>query len=425
MKIAQICGEIEGVGVTRFIIEQNNAFKSCGHNITTYFCPNRNNNKLTKRQKQQNIDNIIEYDYSKSMLDEINSCDLVFINQLMLKTREEEYVKKYMNFLIDEIQGPKKIFFINSHKISGQDQYNREIWADPVFLNSVDYIATFNHTTPIYSKIKSIIGEEVAMKKFISMLLPYKFDENIEWCPLENKHKRITYIGRYATFKCPEMLLDVHKHLQGIYEFEMRGIDRSISTVGLPDLFYELDPDKKKSLKERILGPSKYTRQFNKTWMKENNTDEELMVDMKHDDKVWIFGPYDRRVGLKAINKSVFGAEFFHLKDHSFYGDDIEYAMMEIVEQGTVPLFNWHAGENIKLHENGKQTDKSFLDLNIGLYLKRDLSNIDEIISKLDELYHSKEKYDEYRKYNLEMMKIHHDYKSVVTEFLEQIDLKN
>ena len=93
-----------------------------------------------------------------------------------------------------------------------------------------------------------------------------------------------------------------------------------------------------------------------------------------------IFGEYKREDGLLAISKSAFGGEFYNLKTESDYGDNFEYAMHEIIEYGTVPIFDMHMLKSVHIFENGKRTNRTWFDENIAIGLEKDLSNISDSI---------------------------------------------
>lgn len=424
MKIIQIFGQIAGAGITRYISEMNNAFISAGHDVIAYFCQNENEPKNGTKKKYQSVPNAIKYDYSEESLKNINSADIVCVHELMPAKTNKKYLDPFMKLILEDINGPKKVFFMNGHTIIGYRNYfpidsltNKEL------LNSFDKIATFNHQTPAYSKVKETIGEE-AMKKYIHMLHPYKFDDSCKdkWLSISDKSKRITYIGRWAGFKNPKQVQELHKYANKYFEFEMRGITRSIGTASTPDLFYEIGNDKTKSFKENIIGPSKYTEIINNQWYIDHNIENnDLLLDYPRNNKMFIFGPYIREDGLLAVSKASFGAEFYILKDKHFYGHNIEYCMMEIIEQGTILLADYFTGESIHMHENAKDTGKSMIDLNIGVFLKTDRSNIDEIVEQMNNLYNDEKLYNEMRNRSLEIVKKHTDPISVANNFIEEV----
>ena len=423
MKIVQICGLIEGAGITRYMIELNYALKAAGNDVEIYYCQHEDEIKNAK-PKWQTIPNVIKYDYSAEPLNHINEADVVCINQLMPVKADAKYREPFMRLITEQITKPKKVFFINGHNVIGYKFYGIELLKDKDFLNSFDRITTFDSNTSLYETIKKTIGEDEAMKKYLYMHHPYHFNEEYinNWLPVSEKAKRVTYIGRWAEFKNPRLVQDFHKIARNDFEFEMRGIIPMIGTAAVPDLFYELNPDTSLSLKERKMGPSKFTEVINGKWIKEHGLPKgDLCLDVPHGNKMFIFGAYVREDGLKAMAKASFGAEFYRLKDKRFYGDNPEYAMIEIIEQGTLPLFDKFTGENIHMYENGIKTYNSMVDLNMGVYLEKDCSNAYEIIEQMNYLINNPNKYDEMRHNCLDIMMKHTDPVSTANKFIEDI----
>ena len=91
-----------------------------------------------------------------------------------------------------------------------------------------------------------------------------------------------------------------------------------------------------------------------------------------------------------------FGVDFFNLSTHA-YGDTIEYAIYDIVNCGTIPVLDEEMGKHIHLYENGKRIDKTLYSENAGIFIKADLSNLNEAIQQMNELYNDKSKYEAFR----------------------------
>jgi hypothetical protein len=112
---------------------------------------------------------------------------------------------------------------------------------------------------------------------------------------------------------------------------------------------------------------------------------------------------------MEAIRKAAFGMEFYRLKTAGEHGDNLEYCMHEIVEQGTIPIFDAFACRSIKVYKNGLPTDQSLYDANIGLYLEQDFSNVQEIRKRMNEIYDNEELYEDYRNRAWNILKQHLD----------------
>ena len=154
-------------------------------------------------------------------------------------------------------------------------------------------------------------------------------------------------------------------------------------------------------------------------WKKEHGLDkDDLLIDYPHE-KMFIFGEYKREDGMLAISKSAFGGEFYNLKKPEDYGDNLEYAMHEIIEYGTIPIFDTHAMKSIHAYENGIRTNMSLYDLNISINLNRDLSNLEEVIDKVEYLYNNPDEYEKMRIRAYDVLKKHTDPISTINIFVE------
>lgn len=425
MKIIQLCGLIEGAGITRYLIEVNNALKLAGHDVKAYECSlDTNYANRPKSKRNQDLDEVYMLDYSPSTIEDINSADIVFVHQLMPKKASQEIKDAFRDLIINKLPHPKKIMFFNDHStttVGFSKFYGGEWLKDKEFLDAFDHYAIHCNTNTYMRVLRNVVGKDIADSKYVYMHHPYYMDESIKekWLPLNQKHKRVTYIGRWHTVKHPERMLDLNRYAiqhDKDVEFEMRGIVRLIGIVYVPGLFYELDQTKVG--KESIIGPSKETIAVTPTWKKEHGIDkDDLMIDVPHD-KMFIFGEYQRKDGMLAISKSAFGAEFYSLKNASDYGDNLEYAMHEIIEQGTIPIFDEHMLKSVHAYKNGKRTDMSLYDLDIALPLKSDLSNIDEIFAQIDYLYNNETVYNNMRNRAYRVLKDHTDPVSTINEFI-------
>lgn len=421
MKIVQICGLLEGAGITRYMIEMRNAFISAGYEVESYVCQHEDDEDLKKNW--QTMKEVQYYDYTEKSFKHICEADIVCIHQLMPAKADKKYRDPFMQLLKD-INGPKKVFFINGHNVIGYKFYGIDILEDKEFLMSFDRIATFYHTTPLFRKIKETIGEDEAMKRFIQIHHPYKFDEDCKdkWLSLDNKANRVTYIGRWAQFKNPMLMQKLHKVARDEFEFEMRGILPMIGVASVPDLFYEMRDDKKLSFKEKIIGPSQYTYKITAKWKREHGVDtKDLLLDYPHGNRMFIFGPYKRDDGMKAIAKSKFGVDFYYLKDSTYYGDNVEYAQLEIIEQGAIPMFDLFTAKSVNMYVDGKTTNTSIYDNNLGVSLSNDMSNVKEVIEQMKELAYDEKKYNDMRERCFEAFVKHTDPQTIGKTFVDEV----
>lgn len=422
MKIIQICTDLRIGGKTTFINNITMSLKLSGHTVINYIvdCGVKTDNSLLDTSFKM-------FDYNnQTMIEEINSSDYVIVQDLLKKDTPEEIKTKYYDFIRNIT--PQKILFLNSHTIGMYRFYGVELFKDRDFMSMFDYISTFSEGCVISTILKETFGPEEYHKRFVHMLLTYPFDENVkkQWVDFEDKQNRVTYIGRFATFKHIDNVVKLHKYCSDDFEFEMRGIDRGFGPISIPDLFYEIDNDKKKSFKESIIGPSKRTEIIDKKWRQRNNvTEDDLLIQRPYySDKIFIFGPYRREDGLTVIRNSLFGIEPFRLKKPEYYGDDIEYAMFEIVENGTVPIFDSFTANNIQMYNCGVNTGKTMAELEAGVFLDPDLNNAEEVVEKLKFLRDNKYAYNDLREKCWNIYKEHSDPVGIMNKFFEDIKKK-
>ena len=420
MKIIQLSTKLDIGGRTTFIGYMNTAIRLAGYDVKLYVCDSGENKK-----EDTTISTGVElFDYSKEKIDEINNADYVFVHDLMGAKCKKENVDKYYD-LLRNIKA-KKVFFMNAHSLSAYKYYGVALFKDKDFMNMFDYFATFSPNSAVCKTLKETIGKEEFEKRYVHMQHPYCFEENIKkyWVDFDNKQNRITYIGRFAGIKHIEQIINLHKICPNEFEYEIRGVDRSIGSACVPDLFYELDTTKP-DFKSSIIGPSKETFPVTETWKKANGIEKnDLMINYPHGDKIMIFGPYDKPDGMMAIANSLFGIECYRLKDSQLYGDNIEYAMFEIIEQGTIPIFDSFTAKSVHAWKDGKRTDKTLYDLGAGVFLDPDMGNANEVIEQLKELRDNKEKYDALREKCWQIYKDHSDPKSIMTTFIKELEDK-
>ena len=110
------------------------------------------------------------------------------------------------------------------------------------------------------------------------------------------------------------------------------------------------------------------------------------------------------------------------MKDDNCYGDDMEYAVFEMIQMGTIPMLDWNAGNACHMYdENTVRTNESMLELGVGIFLKKDLSNIDECIAQMNELMDDPVKYDEMRNKIYDAFVANCNPKSITNKLIEDI----
>jgi glycosyltransferase involved in cell wall biosynthesis len=399
MKIALILGRgVEGAGVTRYMIEICNFLKKIDIEHDVFVVDDKKWGRGNS-QDMPSYKSITEKNIS-GFSDHFNSkFDYVFINSVPSIKHSQWAIDGFLE-MVKNVK-VKKIIFQNDHKIAS-------IHRNANFLelcSQCDGIVSHSITSPFYKKLVDEFGSDVR-KKFIQLQVGFDFSQ-LQKYRKQDHMKKITYLGRYATFKQPDRLFGFLPYAkQNNILLEMKGVERSLGAL---NIFYE-DIDNKIP-KANIIEVNKA---FFETGMSAFNTDRSY-------EHIYIFGPYDYVDGMETLSSSLVGADFYHL-DADAYGDNFEYAQCEIIGVGTIPMFDYHWASHCYIYENGKKTDKKFIELDTyGLFVKKDLSNVKEIVEKINEIDASKDLKKKYLDCSFEITKNHCDSQFIFQNLLDDI----
>lgn len=415
MKIIQILPRIEGCGVTRFVCEMNTALKAIGVDVTVATFVSDSKSVDMKMRYGSSVPGIVTWDYTDDVINEINSADFVFIHSLMDVKADEKYKTAFKDMIIKKITS-KKVLFVNDRKMMSIRTYYGDWTQDKDFVESIDFFCMFSSNTPVYNVLKERYGLDI-LKKYIHLGHPYTFDERkLLWKPYDKKYKRITYLGRFATFKDPCRLIRAKESFdKANYQCELRGIARCIATAFQQDLFNHFDENGNK------VGISEKTLDISPAFKKRNGIKDDMVDVVDRGDKIYVFREYQREDGLRAISSSMFGANFYRLLSEDEYGNSIEYSISEMIDAGTVPVLDWDMGHAVHLCKDGKPTADTIFDKDMGVFIKKDLSNIDEAIAKLDEICKDAKSYNTYRNRCFKLYQQHFEPKAVAQCLIDDL----
>lgn len=375
MKVAIILGRgIEGCGVTRYALEEQKWYRNNAMVCDIY----AGSDKKWGRKNAQDND-IIEYgnneiDALAKKLD--TEYDIVYYQSLPAKKgHSEEYQKAFYEKLVCGVTRPTKLSHQNDHKLQSLSR-NSMIWET---MAEMDASYTHSLLSPFAKKMREMNKNTPLIK----MGLGFDFGSLKDyWKPTESQVKRISYFGRFAGFKDPQRIIDMQPLLQkyGIIG-EMKGIERSIGSL---DLFYTDLNDRKNSYRKNI---------------HEVKNGESIV---QTPEKVWIYGPYNRLEGIEDLSNSMFGADFYNLEAEA-YGDNMEFAMCEIIATGVIPVFDKHWADNCT-HLGGTR----FSDIkDFAIY--SDKSDLEGTVKQMDELSKDHLLRDKRRQKCLEWARTHCD----------------
>lgn len=416
MRIVQLLGRIEGSGVTRYTIELRNALIELGHTVDTYYFKN----DFPVHTLMQTIDNIKEFDDPNEIIDELNSADIMLINTIISANASKEQRDTFYK-LIRDVKGPVKALFCLDHFTRGfMKFYGKELYDDPdLVMKHIDKYVTFSPTNPVFGAIEKRYPE--IRKKYVHLQLLYKYDDSKKyWKPFDKKYRRITYLGRAAQFKDPQRLVrHVDDFARYNFQAEMRGVTPTIKVSCVPDFKYEIVDGVRVGLSKKTYfmdTPLKVRRIF-------PDIDDVSLIHFTDRDlhKVHILGRYIREEGIDALSYSMFGCDFYYPTHKWQFGSTIEFCIAEIAESGTIPVLDYDCLDTTYLYVDGKKTDKTLLELDAGIALKRDGSNIDEVLARMDELATDEKKYVDYLNHCCEIFKMHFEPKGIAKQLIEDL----
>ena len=357
MKIALVLGRgIEGCGITRASIEYKNWLEENKYKVDVFALTE----KGFSRSKSQPFD-YKSFSPKDDVSTKLNKYNKVIYLSVPSITNSKEGISNFIKYWVDKVNKPQKVFIQGDHLKQSLNR-NARMWN---VVEKCDLAFTYTKTSDFgiefdkrftRENLSTFFGEE---KPSIPL---YDFRVGMDFNPLKeyrksfpDKKDRISYFGRFARFKHPERVLELRKNLKQKIIVEMRGLERSIGALDIynhPNI---------------IEGKNKQTN-FTKTY---------------------IYGPYVREEGMEEISKSKFGCSFYEL-DKRFYGSHVEYAMLEIVGLGLIPIFSKHWGDNTK-HISGKPFSSIKYS---GIYLGKD--NMREVCEEITELNNDEKSYEKY-----------------------------
>ena len=258
-----------------------------------------------------------------------NNYDIVILNSYPSSKHSQEAIMMFYEGLVKKIEKPVLVGMMHEIKKANIDAIPMII----PMLNYCDLVYNFSEKTFFSKQLTSYLpskslGERMKRLKMWLDLREIESNYRNKYS-LENKDKKLTYVGRWTSMKDPRRLLDLHpiiKEIDPNFHLALHGIERSIGAK------YDI-----------IDHPnSNYIFKFDGTydWTQPG---------------VPTYGPYVHAEGMKIISESLFGASFYRLpKEPHNYGDRMEYTQIEIIGCGTIPVFDKHYGEH-NIDSNGNR----------------------------------------------------------------------
>jgi len=307
--------------------------------------------------------------------------DIVILNSYPSPMHKRETIKSFYYDLVLQIKKPILVSMMHEIKRMNYDRI-------PIHLaisNAADIIFNFSTETTYSQDMAGILTNKKLGERIARMKLPITVSDYEEYrIPFKDKNKSCIYASRWTSMKHPSRLIDLWE-MDKDFHYAIHGIERSIGA------------------KFDIIDRTEYQAKFNGyTYY----AGRELMES---------FGPYEYQEGMNLIANSMFGYSGYALpKERHNYGDRFEYAQMEIIAVGTVPIFDIDYG----LYNNA-ENGKAFSDHDIAIWSDRnDLENTKEQIHRISK---DESAYNRYLDAGIEFLKIETDASNIIPPMLEHI----
>ena len=358
-KIAIVFGKgLDGCGVEKFGYEWQ---RYDPENIDVFALKERAFNR-----GGTHISDYIEFkpDEMSTIAERLNKdYDIVIINSYPSPMHSQKTVTSFYRDLILKIEKP--ILVSMMHEII-QSNYDR-IPLQVAISNAADVVFNFSTHTNYAKDMARILTNKKLGERIARMKLPLTLDDFQKWrITHDQKKRRCIYAGRWSSMKQPNVIIELWERDKD-FHYALHGIEKSIGA------------------KYDVIDPCDYFRKYTGTY----NYDSE---------RCECFGEFDYNQGMTLISESMFGYSGFHLpKMPHNYGDRFEYAQMEIIACGTVPIFDMHYGNH-----NRAVDGSLFADHPIAIW--NDRTNLDMTIDLIHTVADDHTTYYQYNEDGLEFL---------------------
>lgn len=391
---------IEGTGNTKYSVELAKYLTKRGDYVVSI----ATSDKKWGRTKSHNH-GIAEYKISKQydkFVEAIDDANTLLVMSVPADNYDTLVKDNFMNLIKEaKAQGITIVYIQVDHRIHS---INRNFYADSAyfeFFDLLDSVVTHTKEGDFYKFLTKRELRTNNIKVVEGGINGYDFtNAKSQWVAFEDKeYKTIRFLGRSVPWKGPWHVRDIHNNVlrQHGYKTILEGIEMSIQTVSQ---LYQ-----------------------NSTGVKIPRTDVNIQIDKEYnysiidriaDSPAIITGPYVNAEGMARLRASMFGIELLHLPD-AFLSSIMEYAMIEYVACGTVPIFRTEWAKRFKLggktiYEWGQEaTGTIFMD-------DEDQTKAIELMNKLA---NNKELYDKYRNNAFDFYSTHLNLDTVYDKVLE------
>lgn len=306
--------------------------------------------------------------------------DIVMLNSYPSPLHNQSTVKSFFEDLVLKIEKPILVGMMHEIKRMNFDRIPIHI---PI-ANACDIVFNFSTTTTYAQDISNILTDKKLGERIARMKLPFTVsDYEKYWVPFKDKRKSCIYASRWTTMKDPKRMVEMY-NLDKDFHYSIHGIERSIGA------------------KFDIIDITKWTDKFDGY-----NYDSDICES---------FGPYEYEDGMNLISNSLFGYSGYNLpKERHNYGDRFEYAQMEIIAVGTVPVFDYDYGMN-----NVAEDGSTFISNPIAIWSNRE--DLNETKDKIHELSNNETMYNDYLDNGIQFLRQEADASNVIPPMLKHIE---
>jgi glycosyltransferase involved in cell wall biosynthesis len=385
-KFAMVMGQsVEGCGVTRTSVEMQIWANKNNVDLTVFSYDER----IYNRRDAHELDFVsFMKDDIPQMVEKLNGYDAVLFNSYPSAKFENDSIIAFYEELVKKIT-TVKVGFMHELNKTNIDKVPFIVG----IMNEMDVIYNFSEDTWFANTISEILPSKTLGERVKKFTMWFNFEELNEKYrskySLEDKEKKLMYIGRWTTMKDPRRVLDlapILKEKDPTIKWELQGIERSIGAkCDIFDHPNTLDLTGKK-VPETTTG------------------------------FVPVYGPYVREEGMEKLAKTLFGANFYRMpKAPQDYGDRMEYTQIETIAVGTIPVFDKHWGEN-----NRTRTGERYIDIPFSAVYS-DKENLEATADLLVQIANSPELQEKYRETSYQIAKQEFDSAIVLPEMFEYI----
>lgn len=320
-KIAMVFGKsIEGCGVQRGGVEMQ---MWCHKNNITFDIFSYDERTFNKDRVNghgaKNVMSFMEEDLVKTR-EQLEQYDVVIFNSYPSPKNENSAIYGFYFELVKKLKNPIKVGMMHELNKTNIDKIPYLVG----MMNECDVLYNFTEKSWFSQTISNLLPSKKLGARMNKFTMWFNFDEFESFrneIPLAQKKRELLYASRWTTSKVPRRVLDMaplldKTHIAG----KLIGIERSIGAK--TDIF---DHPNCIDCTGKEIKPAVDTSCRG----------------------VEVYGPFVRSDGLKQLQNSLFGCSFYRLpKDADGYGDRMEYAMIEIIAAGAIPVFDAHWADN-------------------------------------------------------------------------------